>query len=55
MRSVESKKTSNRSRGVNDEIWADGNGSEIALADLGGLIKVTTTRFQDDASSRSFS
>lgn len=32
------------SRPRNQELWTDGNGSEEARADLGGLITATTTR-----------
>lgn len=49
LKSLESGNTKKLKR-RDQELWTDGHGSEEALADLGGLLTVTTTRVQDDAS-----
>ncbi|KAF3050155.1 hypothetical protein E8E11_010361 [Didymella keratinophila] len=50
MKSLESDNTGKAKR-RNQELWTDCYGSEEALADLGGLITVTTTRVQGDEMS----
>ncbi|KAF2621104.1 hypothetical protein BU25DRAFT_253525 [Macroventuria anomochaeta] len=50
IKSLESGYTS-QSKRKDQVLWTDGHGSEEALADLGGLITVTTTKIQHDEPS----